>query len=70
MAQDLQAGLTIDQVAEKPYRFVVEQFYWVRPEFVPQDDVHWETITLIDTRPDVSVTSKIVLPADEEVAII
>lgn len=42
MAEDL-LNFSVKQVAEKPYRFTVEQFYWTRPEYIP-DDPHWELI--------------------------
>lgn len=49
MAQDLVDGKTVNEVAEKPYPFVVEQFYWTNREYVPEDP-HWSIINIIDTR--------------------
>lgn len=48
MAEDLKT-MTIDEVIKKPYRFVIEQFYWTKPEYIP-DDPHWSTINVIDAR--------------------
>lgn len=46
IAADLAAGMEEREVWEKPYRFVVEAFYYVKPEYVPADDPHWMTIPL------------------------
>lgn len=55
MTEDLIGGMSVDEVCEKPYRFVVEQFYWTQKEYVP-DDVHWDLISCVDVR---NVDSKI-----------
>jgi hypothetical protein len=49
MANDLKNGLSVDEVADKPYRFVMEQFYWTKKEYVP-DDLHWDIIECVDLR--------------------
>lgn len=46
MAEDL-VSMTAAEVLAKPYRFVLEQFYWTRREYVP-DDPHWDLIELTD----------------------
>jgi hypothetical protein len=48
MAKDLRKE-GVDKVVEKPYRFTVEQFYWTKKEYVP-DDIHWEVINMTDLR--------------------
>jgi hypothetical protein len=55
MAQDLVDGKTLDEVAEKPYKFTIEQFYWTQKEHVPEDP-HWDIISIVDVR---GVDSKI-----------
>lgn len=47
MAEDLAAGAGLDAVAEKPYRFTVEQMYWTEKQYVP-DDPHWEVVNVLD----------------------
>lgn len=49
MAQDLWDGMTVDQVAEKPYPIVVQHFYWAKRDVVP-DDPHWSIIETKDLR--------------------
>jgi hypothetical protein len=46
IAEDLNEGMTIEEVKAKPYRFQIEYFYWTAPENIPADDCHWETITI------------------------
>jgi hypothetical protein len=48
MCQDLVDGMAIDKILEKPYNFVIELFYWVKPELVPNDP-HWSVMEIIDT---------------------
>jgi hypothetical protein len=48
MAADLAAGMTIDQVATKPYRFILEQFFWASRDVIPENDPHWYTIPLLN----------------------
>lgn len=48
MAEDLVAGMTVDQVAEKPYSFILEHFFYTQKELVPKDDPHWSTIEILN----------------------
>lgn len=48
MTEDLKT-MSIDEVAEKPYRFVVERFFWTKKKYVP-DDPHWDIIGVVDLR--------------------
>jgi hypothetical protein len=47
--QDLQSGMSVDEVVGKPYRFTVELFYYVEPKNIPEDDPHWSQITLLQS---------------------
>lgn len=57
MAEDLLFGRSVQEVAAKPYRFTLEQFYWTKREYIP-DDPHWDVINTVDLR-DVECESKI-----------
>jgi hypothetical protein len=46
MARDLLSGETPDVVAEKPYKFVCEAFFYTQKENIPLDDPHWSCVTL------------------------
>lgn len=48
MAADLVDGMTEDQVAEKPYKFILEHFFYVDRKFVPTDDPHWSVIEILN----------------------
>ena len=48
MAEDLISGMSTDEVAEKPYKYKVEIFYYTKKEHMPIDDPHWSTISIID----------------------
>ncbi|MCK9458344.1 MAG: hypothetical protein M0R80_01720 [Proteobacteria bacterium] len=47
IAQDLLDGMSEDEVAQKPYEFVAEFYYYTDRECVPPDDPQWEVIELI-----------------------
>ena len=48
MSEDLAAGMTEDEVAEKPYRYKVEIFYYTQVEYIPKDDDHWSCVSLLN----------------------
>jgi hypothetical protein len=47
MAEDL-LTMTRYDVSKKPYKYTFEMYFYTLPEYVPVDDPHWSTITLID----------------------
>jgi hypothetical protein len=48
MAEDLLSGMTEDEVAEKPYKYTLEMFFYTKPENLPKDDPHWSLISLLN----------------------
>ena len=46
MARDLNSGVPPTEVAQKPYRFVCEAFFYTKKEHIPIDDPHWSCISL------------------------
>lgn len=48
MAEDLISGMSAEEVAEKPYKYKVEIFYYTKKEHLPLDDPHWSSISIID----------------------
>lgn len=48
MAEDLLNGLTTDEVAEKPYKYTLEMFFYTQPDNVPKDDPHWSSISVLN----------------------
>ena len=46
MAKDLLSGEAPDVVANKPYKFVCEAFFYTKKEYIPIDDPHWSCVTL------------------------
>src|SRR4051812_8079661 len=49
MAKDLAAGMSVDEVAKKEYRMIIQYNYWTERDNVPKDDPHWLTIDIINT---------------------
>jgi hypothetical protein len=49
IAQDLIAGMSEDEVAEKSHEYMGEFYYYVLPQYVPQDDPQWTIINIIGT---------------------
>lgn len=48
MSRDLLSGMSIDEVAKKPYEYTLEMFFYTDPDNVPQDDPHWCSISIVD----------------------
>jgi hypothetical protein len=48
IGEDLASGMTVDEVAAKPYRFVIEHLFYTQKEHVPVDDPHWELIPVLN----------------------
>ena len=50
MAKDLLSGMSEDEVAAKPYPMHLKAFYYTRKEYLPENDKHWWSMSLIDVR--------------------
>jgi hypothetical protein len=48
MAEDLLAGMTHEEVAKKKYKFTIEIYFYTQPEYIPRDDPHWISVSLIN----------------------
>lgn len=48
IAEDVNGGLTMKEIAEKSYKFLMRAHYYVKPEYIPKDDPHWSYSELID----------------------
>lgn len=48
LAEDLLSGMTVEEVENKSYKFVIEVFYYTQREFVPEDDPHWSLIEILN----------------------
>ncbi len=46
MAKDLLAGESPNAVAEKPYKFVCEAFFYTQKEYIPVDNPHWTCVSI------------------------
>lgn len=46
ICEDLASGLTPEEVEKKPYKYIMEFFYYTKKEYLPVDDPHWSLITL------------------------
>jgi hypothetical protein len=45
MANDL-LSMSEEEVAKKPYKMVIEYFFYTKKEHIPEDDPHWECISI------------------------
>lgn len=53
MAEDLLNGMSMDEVATKPYKFKYQQWFYTNKEYIPKGDRHWWSMSLVDvTHPD------------------
>jgi hypothetical protein len=48
MAEDLLSGMTEEEVAQKPYKYTLEMFFYTQPDNVPKDDPHWSSISVLN----------------------
>jgi len=50
MLSDLISGMSITAVAVKPYEFHCQHFYYTKKEYLPDNDPHWWSTSLLDVR--------------------
>jgi dolichyl-phosphate-mannose--protein O-mannosyl transferase len=48
ITEDLIAGMSHDEIAKKKYRYTVEVFFYTQPEYIPTDDPHWSSVSLLN----------------------
>lgn len=48
MIRDMLNGMNLNEVAEKPYEFIAELFFYTEPQYVPRDDPHWAAISILN----------------------
>lgn len=48
MAEDLLSGMSLDEVANKPYKYTLEMFFYTNPDNIPKDDPHWTCISVLN----------------------
>lgn len=64
IAKDLIDGMSVEEVASKPYQYIIEVFYWTKKEYIP-DDPHWTAVGIVnldefcDKRGKVSIKSEV-----------
>ena len=49
MAEDMLSGMSEDEVAEKPYKYTLEMFFYAKPEHIPKEDPHWSSISVLNS---------------------
>lgn len=48
MLTDLLSGMSSNEVAEKPYEFRCQHFYYTERDLIPENDPHWWSTSLIN----------------------
>lgn len=48
MCEDLLSGMSDEGVARKEHEYVIESMYYVRSEYVPKNDPHWELVQVLE----------------------
>ena len=43
---DLYGGMKEDEVLAKSYKYILEMCFFTKKEYVPEDDLHWEILTI------------------------
>lgn len=52
MCEDLLAGMSEEAVENKDYEFILEAFFYAKPEHVPKDHPHWHTASVVEFDPE------------------
>lgn len=47
IAEDLMT-MEHEEVAQKPYRYTMELFFYTKKEYIPRDDPHWSVVSLMN----------------------
>jgi hypothetical protein len=58
MGADLLEGMTEEEVAKKPYEFMMELYFYTFPENVPQNDPNWAIINIVDNNDFIKVVEE------------
>ena len=48
MCKDLLSGMTEEQITAKPYEYVMELFYYTKPQYVPKNDPNWSIVDIVN----------------------
>jgi hypothetical protein len=48
MANDLLLGMTDEQIMAKPYEYIIELFYYTKPQHVPENDPNWKIVDIVN----------------------
>jgi len=59
MLKDMLAGMTDEEILEKPYPYTVHIYYYTKPEYFPKDDPHWTSISILNLDMFIEKTQKI-----------
>lgn len=75
MLEDLLNGMSVEEVCQKPYRFVCEMFFWTKPEYIPASDPHWACVSILNMNehfeqqektPGPVISSKVIMPERQD----
>lgn len=50
ITEDLISGMSSEEVLQKPYSFKLQQFFYTEKQYIPDNDPHWWSTSLIDIR--------------------
>ena len=48
IAEDLVSGISEEDVRKKEYKYNFQMFFYVKPEYVPKDNPHWTTVSILN----------------------
>lgn len=75
IVEDLDSGMTKDEVESKVYKYKMEVIYYTKREYVPENDPHWTVISIANldkfldkTNQMVSIRTKICDEAGMEIS--
>jgi hypothetical protein len=55
IVQDAAAGMTVDEIVAKPYKYTLQAFFYTLPEYVPKNDPHWSSVSLLHVDGNITV---------------
>lgn len=48
ICEDLISGMSDEDVLNKQHEYLLEALYYVKPEYVPKNDPHWELVNVVE----------------------
>lgn len=52
ICEDINSGMSDEEIMNKEYQFIIQAVFYTKSEYVPKNDPHWETLSLLKFNPE------------------